>query len=62
MTQDDIITEIRRYRDEHAKRFNYDVRAMAADIKSREKLGTSPLVSFDQGQGEFTESGELDQA
>ncbi len=34
---DDPIDEIHRIRDEHAKKFNYDIDAIIADIKRREK-------------------------
>jgi hypothetical protein len=36
MSPDPILAEIRRYRDEHAAKFGYDVRKIAEDIKSRE--------------------------
>ena len=34
---DPILDEIRKYRDEHAARFNYDLHAIYLDIKRREK-------------------------
>lgn len=34
---DDPVDEIHRYRDEHAKKFNYDIDAIIADLRSREK-------------------------
>lgn len=34
---DPIVDEVRRVRDEHAARFNYDLRAIFLDIKKREK-------------------------
>lgn len=33
MWKDPIIEEVRRVRDEHAKRFNYDLDAICADIQ-----------------------------
>ncbi len=33
MWKDPIIEEVRRVRDEHAKRFNYDLDAIVADIQ-----------------------------
>jgi hypothetical protein len=36
-TTDDPLTEIRKFRDEHAKKFNYDVDAIIADLRRREK-------------------------
>ena len=32
---DPIVEEVRRYRNEHAKRFNYDVKAIAEDYKQK---------------------------
>jgi len=29
---DPIVSEIRRYRDNHAKKFNYDIQAICADL------------------------------
>ena len=37
MKFDDPIDEIHRFRDEHAKKFNYDIEAIIADLKRREK-------------------------
>jgi len=34
---DPIVDEVRKVRDEHAARFNYDLRAIFSDIKQREK-------------------------
>jgi len=34
---DPIVEEVRRVRDAHAARFNYDLRAIFLDIKNREK-------------------------
>lgn len=43
MTGDPIIDEIRRYRDEYAARFDYDVRAIGEDMRKRyaERLATA---------------------
>ena len=35
--EDPIVEEIRKIRDEHAARFNYDLHAIVADLKKREK-------------------------
>ena len=32
---DPIVEEVRRYRDEHAKKFNYDMNAICADFRSK---------------------------
>ena len=39
MLNDPIVEEIRRFRDEHAARFNYDLDAIFDDIKRSEKEG-----------------------
>jgi hypothetical protein len=44
MKDDPIIEEVRRNRQEHAARFNYDLAAIVRDIKSREGKDGVPLV------------------
>jgi hypothetical protein len=34
--KDPIVEEIRRIRDEHAKKFNYDLKAICADIRKQQ--------------------------
>ena len=34
---DPIVNEIRKYRDEHSKQFNYDLGAIVADYQSKHK-------------------------
>ena len=36
MKDDSIVAEVRKARDEYAARFNYDAKAMARDLRSRE--------------------------
>ncbi len=36
MTQDAVIQEIRKYRDEYAKKFDYDIKAMGDDLRKRQ--------------------------
>lgn len=46
MWTDPIVEETRRIRDEHAKKFNYDLRAIFEDIKQfEESLATSRFPS-----------------
>ncbi len=45
MYTDPIIEEIRKFRDEYAARFNYDVKAMLADIRRRQKDSGRKTVS-----------------
>ena len=47
MWRDEIVEEVRRVRDEHAARFNYDLDAIVADFKKREREGGYRVVSFD---------------
>jgi hypothetical protein len=44
--RDPIVEEIRRIREEHAARFNYDIDAIAADIKRQEQENADRLVTF----------------
>ena len=44
--RDEIIEEIRKIREEHAARFNNDVRAMVEDLRKRQQEGGRKVVSF----------------
>jgi hypothetical protein len=46
MNQDPIIAEIRKGRHEHAAKFNFDLEAIVADIKSREGKDGGKVVSL----------------
>jgi hypothetical protein len=46
MTEDPIIEEIRRNRKQLAARFNYDLRAIAADARKRQRAHGKRVVSF----------------
>jgi hypothetical protein len=37
MWQDPIVAELHRYREAHAKKFNYDIWAIHADLKAKQK-------------------------
>ncbi len=43
---DPIVDEIRRIRDEHARKFQYDLDAIFHDIKERQKSSGRQYVSF----------------
>jgi len=43
---DPIVEEVRRIRDAHAAKFNYDPKAIFQDIKEREKRSGRKYVSF----------------
>ena len=41
---DPIVAEVRKYRDEHARKFNYDLDAICADLMSRQQKSGHRLV------------------
>lgn len=43
---DPIVDEVRRVRKDYAKRFRYDLKAMAADLRKKEERHHEQLVSF----------------
>lgn len=46
MTEDPIVAEVRRARDEHARRFGYDLRRIHEDLKASESARqTWPLIT-----------------
>ena len=45
MREDPIVEEVRRCREENAKRFDFDVRAIAEDARKREHTSNHPLVT-----------------
>ena len=44
--RDTIVEEVRKARDEYARRFNYDLRAICADLRREQTLSDAPVVSF----------------
>lgn len=46
MLADPIVEEVRRARQEYAKQFNYDLDAIAADLRKQEHKHADRLVSF----------------
>lgn len=46
MWTDSIVEEIRKEREEHAARFNYDVEAIWRDLKEQERRSDRPVVSL----------------
>jgi hypothetical protein len=46
MWKDPIVEEIRHFRDEHAKKFNYDLDAIYKDIQQRQAQSGKKLVSL----------------
>jgi hypothetical protein len=46
MVEDSVVAEVRRAREEIAKRFNYDLRAMIEDARKRQALSGRKVASF----------------
>ena len=46
MKKDPIVEEVRQIRDAHAAKFNYDLKAICKDLKTKETDCDHPLVSF----------------
>jgi len=46
MKKDSIVEEIRKIRQAHAAKFNYELKAICADLKDKEKGCGHPVVSF----------------
>jgi hypothetical protein len=47
MTEDPIVDEVRKHRQENAARFGYDVRAIAEDARKREKSSGHRIVNLE---------------
>ncbi|MBF0185906.1 MAG: hypothetical protein HQM06_16170 [Magnetococcales bacterium] len=46
MWKDPIVEEVRRFRDEHAARFNYDIDAIVQDLQELDRASGRQVVSF----------------
>ncbi|MFN0279070.1 MAG: hypothetical protein ACKVRN_10770 [Pyrinomonadaceae bacterium] len=46
MWKDEIVEEVRRIRDAQAAKFNYDIDAIVADARKRQKASGRKTVSF----------------
>ena len=46
MTDDPIVSEVRRVRDELAKKFNYDVDAIFSDLRDKQKQFGNRIVNL----------------
>jgi hypothetical protein len=46
MWNDPIVEEVRTARDKHARKFNYNLKAIAADLKKQQKAGGRKVVSL----------------
>lgn len=54
---DEIVDEVRRVREAHAKKFNYDIAAICADIRPQQAASKHPIVTLgdNDAQAETTE-------
>lgn len=46
MLDDPIVEDVRKVRTAHAKKFNYDLKAIAADLKAQQSEGGRKLMVF----------------
>ena len=46
MWKDEIVEEVRKYREEYAAKFNFDLQAMYEDLKKAERKSKHKKVSF----------------
>jgi glycerol-3-phosphate cytidylyltransferase-like family protein len=46
MWVDEIVEETRKVREEYAAKFEYDIAAIVADVKEKEKQSKRPVVSL----------------
>ena len=46
MLEDPIVAEVRKIRDQHAAKFNYDLDAIYRDLKEKEKVGGRSYVRY----------------
>jgi hypothetical protein len=45
MWEDPVVAEVRAIRDAYAKRFDYDLDAMARDLRAKEAKGGRPVIA-----------------
>jgi hypothetical protein len=46
MKEDEIVEEVRQYREQHAAQFIYDLQAIYQDLKSQEHRSTRAFTSY----------------
>ena len=51
---DPIVEEVRKARDEYARQFGYDLKAICQDLKKRQDAGGREVVSFAEERNEET--------
>lgn len=55
MWKDPIVEEIRKIREQNAAQFNFDIKAIIADARKRQKFSKHRVVSFEKKQTEKLE-------
>lgn len=58
MLRDPIVEEMRRIKEEHAARFNYDIRAMGKSLQEEQKRSGRKVVSYARRRPVAHESGK----
>jgi hypothetical protein len=53
---DEIVEEVRRVRNEHAARFDYDISAICADIRLKQAMDGRKVISRDKNEKRETKS------
>ena len=56
MWNDPIVEEVRKIRNDHAKKFNYDLKAIAADLQKQQQAGRRKVVSLPSRKEEMKTS------
>jgi hypothetical protein len=46
MSRDTIVDEVRKAREEYARKFNFDLHAICEDLRKNERLAGGPVVSL----------------
>jgi hypothetical protein len=46
MSRDTIVDEVRKAREEYARKFNFDLHAICEDLRKQEQLTGGPVVSL----------------
>ena len=59
---DEIVEEVRRVREAHAEKFNYDIAAICADIRRQQAASQRPIVTLSQDEAQAEATGELQAA
>lgn len=53
--KDPIVEEIHRHREEHARKFNYDIHAICEDLRQRQWESGHKIMGWDPKRGRMVE-------